>query len=59
MNRSNVHLAGIGLVVGAAIGYALGLVLGDASLAPITGTVGAGLGLVVGAALASRAAVRP
>lgn len=54
MERANAYLAGVGLVFGAAVGYALGLVLADASAAPVIAAAGAGIGLVVGAAASLR-----
>lgn len=45
MERANAYRAGKGLVFGTAIGYAIGLVLADASTAPIVAAAGAGIGL--------------
>lgn len=53
MERANAYRAGIGLVLGAAVGYAFGLVLADAPTATIVAAIGAGIGLVAGAAAAS------
>lgn len=45
----NLNLVGIFLVVGAALGYALGLYLTDPAMAVLSGGTGAGLGIVLGA----------
>jgi hypothetical protein len=37
------------LILGAAIGFAMGLVLADLAVAATLGAVGAGLGIVIGA----------
>lgn len=51
MNRTN--LVGLFLILGAAIGFALGLIVADVGMAAIFGAVGAGLGIVLGAAVAA------
>lgn len=49
MRNDNAHVVGVGLIAGAAIGYALGLVVAGAGSAPLVAAVGAGLGVVAGA----------
>ena len=51
MNRTN--MVGLFLILGAAIGFTLGLIVGGAGVAAIYGAAGAGLGIVLGAAIAS------
>lgn len=51
MNRTN--LVGLFLILGAAIGFTLGLVVADVGMAAIYGAAGAGLGVVLGAAVGS------
>jgi len=60
MNRTSA--VGLFLILGAAIGFTLGLIVADVGLAAIYGAAGAGLGIVLGAAVAStqhRDAKRP
>lgn len=45
------NLVGRGLILGAAVGYALGLIVTDPTSAAIFGAVGAGVGLVLGSAV--------
>ena len=56
MSRQRTQLVGVFLILGAAIGFTLGLILVDAATAAIFGAAGAGLGVVIGAIvdLASR-----
>lgn len=49
MRIDDAQVVGLGLIAGAAIGYALGLVISGADLAPMFAAVGAGLGVVGGA----------
>lgn len=51
MNRTN--LVGACLILGAAIGFSLGLILTDAGMAAVYGAVGGGLGIVLGAVAGS------
>ena len=51
MNRTN--LVGACLILGAAIGFSLGLILTDAGMAAVYGAVGGGLGIVLGAVVGS------
>jgi hypothetical protein len=49
MKSDNAQIVGLGLIAGAAIGYALGLIAAGADSAPLIAAVGAGLGVVAGA----------
>jgi hypothetical protein len=49
MRNADAQVVGLGLIAGAAIGYALGLVTAGAASAPLFAAVGAGLGVVGGA----------
>jgi hypothetical protein len=49
MDRQSTNLIGMSLIIGAAVGFTLGLVLGDGGTAAVLGAVGAGLGIVIGA----------
>lgn len=49
MRNDSAQVVGLGLIAGAAIGYALGLVAAGAGSAPLIAAVGAGLGVVAGA----------
>ena len=51
MHDYTSNLVGLGLILGAAVGYALGLILTDPTTAAIFGAVGAGVGLVLGSAI--------
>lgn len=51
MNRTN--LVGLFLILGAAIGFTLGLIVAGIGMAPIYLAAGGGLGIVLGAAIAS------
>ena len=51
MNRTN--LVGLFLILGAAIGFALGLIVAGIEMAPVYGAFGGGLGIVLGAAVGS------
>ena len=51
MNRTN--LVGLFLILGAAVGFALGLIVADVGMAAIYGAAGAGLGVVLGAVVGS------
>ena len=51
MNRTN--LVGLFLILGAAIGFTLGLIVAGIGMAAIYGAAGAGLGVVLGAAVGS------
>ena len=48
MHDYTSNLVGLGLILGAAVGYALGLIITDPTTAAIFGAVGAGVGLVLG-----------
>lgn len=52
MREMSRSLPGLGLILGAALGFGFGLIL-DQGSAAIAGGIGAGLGLIVGAAVAS------
>jgi hypothetical protein len=52
VNRHAVNLVGLGLIFGAAIGFAIGLIYADSAWAAALGAVGAGVGIVGGAILA-------
>lgn len=49
MRRQRTQFVGVFLILWAAIGFTLGLVLDDAAVAAIFGAAGAGLGIVIGA----------
>lgn len=49
MSRQRTQLVGVFLILGAAIGFTLGLILVDVAAAAIFGAAGAGLGIVIGA----------
>jgi hypothetical protein len=49
MTRQRTQLVGVFLILGAAIGFTLGLILVDAAVAAIFGAAGAGLGIAIGA----------
>ena len=51
MDRQSTNLIGMILVIGAAAGYTLGLILADAGTAALLGAIGAGLGIAIGAAV--------
>ena len=51
MHGYTSSLVGLGLVLGAAVGYALGVILTDPMTAAIFGAAGAGVGLVLGSAV--------
>lgn len=51
MYRTNV--VGLFLILGAAAGFTLGMVVGGGGMATIYGAAGTGLGIVLGAAIAS------
>lgn len=49
LSRQRTQLAGVFLILGAAIGFASGFILVGAATAAIFGAAGAGLGIIVGA----------
>jgi hypothetical protein len=49
MDRQSTNIIGMSLIIGAAAGFTLGLVLGGGGSAAVLGAVGAGLGIVIGA----------
>jgi hypothetical protein len=51
MNRTNV--VGLFLILGAALGFAFGLMVADVGMAAIYGAAGAAIGIVLGAAIGS------
>jgi len=55
MDRQSINLVGLFLILGAAIGFTLGIVIADAGAgwAAVYGAAGAGLGVVLGAVVAS------
>ena len=53
MDRYSTSLVGIFLILGAAVGFTLGLVVTDMAWAAVYGAAGAGIGIVLGAVVAS------
>jgi hypothetical protein len=53
VDRRRTNLIGLSLIIGAAVGFALGLILAEPAGAAVFGAAGAGIGIVVGAAIAS------
>ncbi len=47
MNRTNI--VGLFLILGAAVGFTLGLIVADVGMAAIYGAAGAAIGIVLGA----------
>lgn len=49
LSRQRTRFVGVFLILGAAIGFTLGLILADTAVAATFGAAGAGLGIVIGA----------
>lgn len=59
MSRQRTQLVGVFLIVGAAIGFTLGIIISDLALAAVFGAAGGGVGIVIGAAVDSLSGREP